>query len=162
MDRMFRGKEFLERNPDLLWDLLRVYLGVALFIKGVVYLRHIPELVATMETASSPFTGATVAELAALTHVAGGLMLAFGVLTRLGALIQIPNLLAAVFFIHLKEGLFTRGQTLEFASLVLVLLVLYTIGGAGRWSVDAYFGRREAAAPHVTGEPPRPSLSSLS
>jgi uncharacterized membrane protein YphA (DoxX/SURF4 family) len=162
MDRMFRGKEFLERNPDVLWDLLRVYLGIALFIKGVVYLRHIPALVAMMDAANAPFAGATLAELAALAHVAGGLMLAFGVLTRLGAIIQIPNLLGAVLFIHLKQGLFTPAQTLEFASLVLVLLVLYTIGGAGRWSVDAYFGRREATAPHVSGEPPRPSLNSLS
>ena len=162
MDRMFRGKEFLERNPDVLWDLLRVYLGVALFIKGVVYLRHIPSLVAMMDASGAPIGGATVAELAALAHVAGGLMLAFGLLTRLGAVIQIPNLLGAIVFIHLKQGLFTPAQTLEFASLVLVLLVLYAIGGAGRWSVDAYFGRREEGAPHVTGEPPKPSIHSLS
>jgi putative oxidoreductase len=162
MERIFRGKEFLEKNPDVLWDALRVYLGIALFIKGVVYLRHLGALVGMMQSADFPIVSSTAAELAALVHVAGGLMLAFGVLTRLGAFIQIPNLVAAILFIHIKEGLFSQAQTLEFALLVLFLLVLYVIGGSGRWSVDAYFGRREASAPHVAGEPPRPNMGTLS
>jgi uncharacterized membrane protein YphA (DoxX/SURF4 family) len=137
-------------------------LGVALLIKGFEYLRHADALVGTMRSAGLPFASPFVAEMAAVAHVAGGLMLAFGLLTRLGAIVQIPNVVVAVLFIHLKEGLFTPGQTLELALLVLMLLVMYAVGGAGRWSVDAYFGRREAEAPHVTGEPPRPTLHGLS
>src|SRR6185436_4718392 len=97
---------------------------------------HKSLLVETMNATHVPFASAGLAELVALTHIAGGLMLAFGLLTRLGAAIQIPNLLGAVMFVHLKDGLFTPGQTLEFAMLILFVLGLYVVSGAGRLSID--------------------------
>jgi putative oxidoreductase len=56
-----------------------------------------------------PFGGAALAEIVAVAHVAGGLLLTFGLLTRLGAAIQIPSVAGAVLFVHLKEGLLTSG-----------------------------------------------------
>jgi uncharacterized membrane protein YphA (DoxX/SURF4 family) len=44
--------------------------------------------------------------------------------------------------VHLREGLFTRGQALEFTVLVLFLLALFVIVGGGRWSLDYYLRRR--------------------
>jgi uncharacterized membrane protein YphA (DoxX/SURF4 family) len=73
-------------------------------------------------------------------------MMAFGILTRLGALIQIPNLVGAVLFVHMREGLFTEGQTLEFSLLVLFLLTLISVVGAGRLSIDYYFSERRPLA----------------
>ena len=145
--------EWCAENKDVLWDLLRVYLGFALVVKGFVYVLHMRAFVAMMQLHGVPFAGGTLADLIALCHIAGGLMLAFGLLTRIGAAIQIPNLLGAVLFVHLQEGLFTTGQTLEFATLVLALLVMFAFGGAGRVSVDYYFSaKREIAlgrAPEV-------------
>jgi uncharacterized membrane protein YphA (DoxX/SURF4 family) len=139
MERTFRGKEWLSSHSDLWWDLLRIYVGVALFIKGFVYLHDTAGLAAILREAGVPLATPLTAEIAALAHVAGGLMLAFGLFTRVAAAIQIPNVLGAVAFVHLREGLFTRGQTLELALLVLVILVLLVLGGAGRYSVDWYF-----------------------
>jgi uncharacterized membrane protein YphA (DoxX/SURF4 family) len=59
-----------------------------------------------------------------------------------GAAIQIPNLLGAVVFVHLKAGLFTEQQTLEFTLLVLFLLSLITVVGAGRLSIDWAFAEK--------------------
>jgi uncharacterized membrane protein YphA (DoxX/SURF4 family) len=138
--------QWLEANRDIWWDLLRVYLGFALVVKGIVYMTHRTSFAEQMSTAQVPFASTGLAELVALTHIAGGLMLAFGLLTRVGAAIQIPNLLGAVLFVHLKDGLFTPGQTLEFALLVLFALVLYAISGAGRLSIDyAFSAQRERA-----------------
>jgi putative oxidoreductase len=137
--RPMSAREWLSANRDIWWDLLRVYLGFALVIKGFVYMFHRQMLVALMTDAHVPFGGPMLAEMVALTHIAGGLMLAFGLLTRMGAAIQIPNLLGAVAFVHLKDGLFTSSQTLEFEMLVLFALTLYAFGGAGRLSIDYAF-----------------------
>jgi len=134
-----KTKDWIAANRDLFWDLLRVYLGVALFIKGFVYLRDASGLVRIMSESGFPFSSPALAKWVALTHMAGGLLLAFGLLTRLAAAAQIPNLLGAVFIVHMKDGLFTRGQTLELASLVLVLLAFFAVVGAGRWSIDFSF-----------------------
>jgi uncharacterized membrane protein YphA (DoxX/SURF4 family) len=145
--------EWCAENKDILWDLLRIYLGFALVVKGFVYILSWRPLVAMMEAQGVPFAGHGLAEIIALAHIAGGLMLAFGLLTRVGALIQIPNLLGAVLFVHLKNGLFTEQQTLEFATLVLGLLVMFAFGGSGRLSIDYYFDQKHEAILRQGAEP---------
>ncbi len=139
---------WIEKNRDLAWDVLRIYLGLALFVKGVAYLAAPNELVALMTAHHVPLASRFLAEYIAATHVAGGLALTFGLFTRLAALIQLPNLLGAIVFVHLSSGLFSQAQTLELDSLVFVMLVLFAAGGAGRFSVDWSF-ERHAAEPEV-------------
>src|SRR5580704_15913179 len=133
------GRTWIANNRDLVWDAVRVYLGFALVIKGFVYMFHHGALAATMVQTGVPFAGPGLAEAVAVAHITGGLMMTFGFFTRIGAAIQIPNLLGALFFVHLKEGLFSDGQTLEFTVLVLVLLCLIAVVGAGRFSIDRAF-----------------------
>jgi uncharacterized membrane protein YphA (DoxX/SURF4 family) len=141
-----RVAEWLSENRDRVWDSVRIYLGFALVMKGFVYLLHLHAFAAMMEETGVPLAGTGVAELVAVTHVAGGLMMAFGILTRIGAAIQVPNLVGAILFVHLREGLFTGAQTLEFSVLVLFLLVLIAVVGAGRLSIDYYFRERRTVA----------------
>ena len=69
-------------------------------------------------------------------HIIGGLMMALGLLTRLGVLIQIPILTGAVFVVHLREGLVSPEQSLELSGLVLFLLLVFFAFGPGKWSLD--------------------------
>ena len=71
-----------------------------------------------------------------LVHFVGGAMLTLGFLTRIAAAAQIPILAGAVFIVHRKDGLFAMGQSLEFSALVLFLLVVLFISGAGKLSLD--------------------------
>ena len=142
--------QWISANRDLVWELVRIYLGFALVIKGFAYMFHHRELAASMVASGVPFAGPGFAELVALLHIAGGLMMTFGIFTRLGAAIQIPNLIGAVFFVHLKEGLFTQGGSLEFAMLVLFLLSVIAVVGAGRMSIDWFFSEhKESDVPHL-------------
>src|SRR6185312_15038382 len=76
-------------------------------------------------------------------HFVGGAMLTIGFLTRVAAAVQIPILAGAVFFVHRNDGLFAMGQSLEFSALVLFLLVVIAINGAGKYSLDyVTFGSR--------------------
>jgi uncharacterized membrane protein YphA (DoxX/SURF4 family) len=150
MEQKHPVMEWVSANRDLLWELVRIYLGAALVIKGFAYMFHHRELAAAMEASGVPFAGPGFAELVAMAHIAGGLMMTFGLLTRIGAIIQIPNLIGAVFFVHLKEGLFTQGGSLEFATLVLFLLCVIAVAGAGRLSIDWFFSEhKESDVPHL-------------
>jgi putative oxidoreductase len=150
MDQKHPVTQWISANRDLVWELVRIYLGFALVIKGFAYMFHHRELAVAMTASGVPFAGEGFAELVSLLHIAGGLMMTFGILTRLGAAIQIPNLLGAVLFVHLKEGLFTQGGSLEFALLVLFLLSVIVVVGAGRLSIDWFFSpHKESDVPHL-------------
>lgn len=82
------------------------------------------------------FSTTLAAYYVGLAHVTGGLLLAAGILTRIAALIQIPALFAATFFVHLPGSLLTADQSFAFSALVLALLVVFAIWGGGRWSLD--------------------------
>ena len=135
-------KEWIAENRDIAWDTVRIFLGFALVVKGFAYMFNHRALAALMEQTGVPFASMGFAELVALVHITGGLLMTFGVFTRIGAAIQIPNVLGAVVFVHLKEGLFTQGQTLEFTMLVLYLLCVIAVTGAGRLSVDWTFAAK--------------------
>ena len=128
-----------------LLDLVRIYLGVGLFIKGILYLRH-PAL---MGVAGAPEWLASLAKVAPFLHIAGGLLLALGLLTRLAALVQIPVVLAALFYLHLPR----MGQSMqaregmEFSALVLFLLAVFLVAGPGPLSLAERFQWKHDFAP---------------
>lgn len=151
MNALNRLNTFADRNRDLAFEALRVYLGLLLFLKGVYFASHIGVVMSLLDQGVLNASNVVLAHLIALTHLCGGLLVAVGLLTRLAAALQVPILLGAVFLVHLREGLFGSTQ-LEFALLVLFLLVLTVIHGGGRWSADAFMARKEAL---LSGRPPR-------
>ena len=68
-------------------------------------------------------------------------------LTRIAAIIQIPILVGAVFFVQLPQlGAMELRQNFEFAALVLFMLVVIAFFGPGRFSVDAWLTRKSEQA----------------
>jgi len=137
-----------EDKQDLVWACLRAYLGFSLVARGYVYFMHIDPLVELMTSHHVPFASNQLAQIVAVTHVAGGLLLTFGWMTRLAAAIQIPNVVGAILFVHLQEGFFGASQALGHALLVLVVLGAFVANGGGSWSVEGSLrppkGRPEA------------------
>ena len=134
----------VDTHKERAFDLLRIYLGLGLFIRGVLFIADSSAYAELISGSSTPtFESAALMHYVALAHIGGGILLALGLLTRLAALIQIPILAGAVFFVHLPEGLTSADQSLEFAALVLVLLVLVFVYGSGKWSVDYYLLTQE-------------------
>jgi uncharacterized membrane protein YphA (DoxX/SURF4 family) len=123
-------------RPSLGFDLLRVYLGVALFVRGVLFVTNPDRLMALVGTSGDWFMPLLVAHYVGVAHLCGGILLALGLATRIAALVQIPVLLGAVFMVHWGDGLLRAGQSLELAGLVLVMLVAYAVFGAGPLSLD--------------------------
>lgn len=136
---------WIKLHGDLALDLVRIYLGVGLFVKSVYFMSHSDYLPQLMSQASNfRFAPAVVAHSVIFAHLVGGAFLAAGLMTRVAALVQLPILFAAVFFVHLPNVMtsITERQNLEFSGLVLFLLILISIYGAGRWSLDYVIGRK--------------------
>ena len=76
-----RARRRIAIDRDMAWACLRCYLGVALVIKSFVYLVHGDQLLRMMQSSGVPFASSALAQLVAVVHLAGGLMLAFGLRT---------------------------------------------------------------------------------
>jgi len=78
-------------GPALGFDLVRAYLGIGLFVRGVLFVSR-PELVlGYLSSGESWFVPYAIAHYVALAHLGGGLLLAFGLATRLAAFVQMRD-----------------------------------------------------------------------
>ncbi len=134
----------VEANRDVLFDLMRVYLGIGLFVKGIQFSQDTEFLsTAVQESGASDFLFNAInvfgAHYIVMAHIGGGLLLAAGLMTRISTLFQLPILTGAVYLAYIsEEGLFSRNLDFDFTALVLFLLILILLHGAGRLSVDHY------------------------
>lgn len=136
MESLKSAQEFAEKNRDLMFEIVRIYLGIGLFAKGVYFVGHIGAVMSLLENGTLGVQNIILAHLVAFAHLGGGLLVAAGLLTRFAAAIQVPVLVGAVFTVHLREGFFGTSQNLEFSLLVLLLLGLTVAHGGGRLSAD--------------------------
>jgi len=141
--RAARAARDLSQRRELGLDLLRIYLGIGLFARGALFIARPEALLALIASSGDWFWPAAIAHYVAAAHVFGGILLTFGVYTRLAAAVQLPVLGAALFITHWGEGLLSKGQSLELAGLVFFMLVVFTVFGAGPLSVDARLRKME-------------------
>lgn len=118
--------------------LLRVYLGIALAIKGVYYVTDMQQL----ETQLGDGFGHSlnlIAWFVVFAHAVGGASLALGFATRLSAALNAVVLVGAS-VIHLtgatSAGILSTNLDFQFAVFVLVTLLVFLWGGASGMSLD--------------------------
>jgi putative oxidoreductase len=131
MESWLKARAWLDDRRATILDLVRIYLGVALFIQGCTFIHNDSLLLDSVGAAHIPFSYALIHHYVVIAHLGGGALMAAGLLTRIAAAVQLPALAGAVVFVHLPNGLFTRAQTLEFTLLVLFLLVVFRYPLAG-------------------------------
>lgn len=154
---MQRFIAWADAHRDYWLDCVRIYLGLGLFARGLLLITNTSTgyFVDLLQRADQSWiTNGILLHYVMMAHFVGGVLLTIGFLTRIAALAQIPILVGAVFFVHRQDGLFALGQSLEFSALVLFLLCVFAVAGAGKLSVDQVTFR-----PHRTPhEPPAPAL----
>ena len=150
MNLLERIDRWGERHHPRWLDGLRVLLGVFLFYKGVVFIQNIDVLKSVID--QSPWLTVMsfwLAHYIVFAHLLGGLLIVFGLLTRVAILAQIPILLGAIFIVHTSTGLHTTGLFNVHAEtglsiLVLLLLIFFLVEGSGPMSFDDYMRRHPA------------------
>jgi putative oxidoreductase len=123
-------------------DALRMYLGVALVIKGIYFITNMAEVESAL-SGPLPEWQTFVAWGVVFAHVIGGASLALGFITRVSAGINAIVALGAV-GVHAfgtdVGGLFSTNADFQLAVMVFFTLVLITWRGAGPMSLDRLLG----------------------
>ena len=118
---------------------LRVALGLALFIKGISFLNNAVMLDQLLEGSIASKSIDWLPLTISWAHLLGGFLIVIGLLTRWAVFFQIPILIGAVIFILQHKGGFSSASELVFALIILLLLVFFLIEGGGPISLDNYF-----------------------
>ena len=118
-------------------DILRVYLGIALMVKGVWFITNMEGLEATLGGSEGP-GGVMIAWSVVFAHLIGGAALAIGFATRVAAALNALVMLGAV-VVALTGGsgtLFGTNLEFQFTFFVFFTLLLVIWRGSGPCSVD--------------------------
>ena len=135
MEKINKIMTAMDSQSGIGYSLIRIFLGLALAIRGWIILTN-PDAIFELGVGREHFMWIS---LVAVIHLLGGILLSLGFYGRLGALMQIPILFSATFFVYGHTKLMMGGQSLELASLVLFLLCIYFVFGVGKISVRDHF-----------------------
>lgn len=125
-----------DRKHYILPDLVRILLGVVIFLKGWYFISHTQELQHTISASRFPWLSFAIAHYVAMISLTAGVLIAIGCLTRLACALQIPILLGAVLFVNWDRGVITQNPELALSIVVLALLIFYFFYGSGYLSAD--------------------------
>lgn len=133
-------------NPKWL-VVLRVGLGLCLFIKGIQFIYNSITLNQVFEGSVFLNNFSWLATIIPYIHLLGGILIVAGLFTRFVCLVHIPILLGAVFFVNMKQGFFSGGADLPFSIIILLFLLFFLVEGGGYFSLDnRYFPGKAAKA----------------
>lgn len=114
-------------------DIIRVALGVFLFIKGIDFIQN-TEILSELITPFKSFAGGMlIIHYVAPIHFVGGLLIAFGLLTRWAIVAQLPIIIGAVLTNFLGE---MNNTNLILSLVTLIVCVFFLFYGSGKHSVD--------------------------
>jgi uncharacterized membrane protein YphA (DoxX/SURF4 family) len=119
--------------------ILRVVLGISLFLKGISFLSNTIALENLLAESSIRFSPAWLILLITWVHLLGGFLIIIGLFTRWAILPQLPILLGAVLFVNAPKGIFAAESEFAFSLVVLILLLFFFVEGSGPLSLDDYF-----------------------
>ena len=133
---MNRVERWADTHHPMWLDIIRIGLGIFLFVKGYMFIQDTEALFSIMRKSQFPWVSMGLAHYVAFAHLVGGLFIAMGLITRIAILFQLPILLGAVFFINPERGFYSENTELWSSVIVLILLIVFLIFGSGRFSVD--------------------------
>lgn len=123
-------------NNPIWMDALRILLGLFLFLKGITFLEHNSDVFLIFSASQDILPMEHAPMLTAIVHIVGGLMIAFGCLTRLALLCQFPILIGATLIVNPQRGVHAGNTELWLSILITGLLLFFMIVGPGRYSID--------------------------
>jgi putative oxidoreductase len=136
MDTVKSLNKWANRHTSYPVDLLRIALGVFLFLKGVSFVTANQSVADSFSSFSNFSGGQFILTYVVSAHIMGGIMIAFGLLTRWAIWAQLPILLGAV-IINFMGAM--NAQNLILAFVTLLVCVFFLVYGSGRHSADYFF-----------------------
>jgi putative oxidoreductase len=114
-------------------DVLRIALGVFLFLKGINFISQTETLIELIKPLEGYGGTMLTVHYVAFAHLIGGVLIAVGLLTRRAILVQLPIIIGAILINFI--GVMQPGRLFE-ASIVLILSLFFLFYGSGKHSMD--------------------------
>ena len=128
--------KWANRHTYLPLDLLRIALGVFLFVKGLTFMGNTQILIDLIKPFQNLGGSMIAIHYVAPAHLIGGLLIIFGLLTRWAVIAQLPIIIGAV-IINFSSDMNTTD--LIMAVVTLLLCIFFLLYGSGKRSADYYF-----------------------
>lgn len=123
-------------HSTIWFNLIRVLLGLFLIYKGAYFITNNREFEDLISPLSNFMGGSLAFFYIASVHTTGGIMVAFGLLTRWVLILQLPILISAILINFMGD---MNPLNLTLALISFVISVFYIIYGSGKYSADYYF-----------------------
>lgn len=120
-------------NLNLSMHSLRMILGIFLFVKGIQFSTSVDALVELIQPSNPTFPSLILAHYVIMAHIAGGILVFFGLITRLALLVQLPLFIGAV-TINVISG--AESFILAQSIFGLACSLAFIAYGSGRYSAD--------------------------
>jgi putative oxidoreductase len=120
-----------ERRSHPSWLIVfRVILGLALFLKGIQFIRD-KSLIEKIEQGTAIFNEYEwLLTVIPWINLLGGLFIVMGIFTRWAIVFQLPIVIGAIVFVNARTGIFA-GSELILSIVVLSLCILFLVEGDG-------------------------------
>lgn len=134
-------KSYIDRHHPRWIDVIRMLLGIAIFIRGIYFIHNPEALLQILD--NSRISGWTfiVEHHVAFTYLVGGILIAIGLITRIAIIFQLPVFFGSIYCSLTDTGFFSVFSDLTFSVIMFVLLIFFLIWGPGKFSVDGYMRR---------------------
>jgi putative oxidoreductase len=138
MNIIYNIKKWGDVHHPKILDTIRILLGLFLVSKGLIffnntaYLRYL--IIQNRAIRQSPEIITAIIYYVSYMHLVGGALISLGIFTRLWALLQLPIVFGAIFFVNILSP-FVNSE-LWLSILILALLFLFVVIGSGPLSLD--------------------------
>jgi len=132
-----------EKHHPLWLDFFRVLLGTVLVWQAIYFIINKSAIIQIVDQYGFGFYTMTAAHAIIGIHLVGGVLIFFGLLTRLAAAIQIPVLFCNIVFIVIPNGFMSLRSEADLTIVVSALVLLFLFEGSGHYSVDSYLKSHE-------------------
>ena len=119
-----------------LFIVLRIGLGISLLIKGIQFIQNNSIIRNVFSESLILKNYLWMQTVIPWVNLWGGVFIIIGLFTRFAALIQIPIILGAIIFVQSKQGIYEGESNIYFSIILLLLLIVFSIQGAGKPSLD--------------------------
>lgn len=137
MDAIKSIDTWLDTKKAPVWmDIIRIILGLFIVYKGYEFTSNFDMFTQNVGSIGVAFMAAHLAHYIIFVHLVGGILLALGTFTRSMCILNLPILVGAVIFNYSHFNTVEK-MGLPVAIIVLIMLTLIMIYGAGKYSLNA-------------------------
>ena len=100
-------KRFVDLHHPRWMDVIRIFLGIAIFIKGIYFIHNPEALLQILQNSKISGWTLIVEHHVAFTYLVGGILIAIGLITRIAIIFQLPVFFGSIFCCLTHRGFFS-------------------------------------------------------